>query len=337
MIWPFLPLLMATVPSGHRSLTVTVFYDENGNGILDPGERVRLPDVLVEAGGASGRTERGTGRVVLSDLAEGPREISVSAETLPPFFKAGPPVRIQEGDREVVIPVGLPIGTNRPNTYLAFGDSLTAGEGSRGGQGYRLKLESRLRHYLGDARVIADGVSGANTDRGIRRIREALSRARPAYTVVLLGTNDWDDAKNPGAGAEGTVANLRIIVRRIRAEGSIPFVATLPPPNVGFDWRAPRERDVWVSLVNQRLGALASEEGAGLVDLYGAFKGQVDLPTLFADHLHPNDRGYDLIAETLFEAIVGRHSPPSAGSSPAPKRARGRLSGRGGVHARLGP
>jgi lysophospholipase L1-like esterase len=312
----FVSLLLAAAgaPDPH-SVAVTVFYDENGNGIADPGEKGRLPGVLVEVGGATGRTEPGTGRAVISNPPVGVQEISLKPETLPPFFALGPAVHVDISERrEVFVPVTLPIGSNRPNTYLAFGDSITEGEGSHNASGYRLGLESRLRQYFGEARVIADGVSGATTDRGVRRIRESLVRAHAGYVMVLLGTNDWDEGQDPHAQAAATLENLRIIVRRIRAAGSLPFLASVIPPNVGYDWRVPRERDSWVSLLDEMIAPMAREEGAVFVDLHAVFKSQADPRALFTDHLHPNERGYNLIVETLFESITHGHAPQTSPS-----------------------
>jgi lysophospholipase L1-like esterase len=43
-----------------------------------------------------------------------------------------------------------------------------------------------------------------------------------------------------------------------------------------------------------------------------AFLAAGDLPRLFSDHVHPNDAGYQLIAQTFFEAIAhGRATPNS--------------------------
>ena len=316
MINALLLVLLAAAPPALHPVSVTVFYDENGNGVRDKGEDVRLPDVLVEASGMSSRTTAGTAHF---ELPEGVHEVSIAPGTLPPFYAAGAPVRVDvPRDREVAIPVGLPIGANHPNTYLAFGDSITEGEGSSDGRGFCQRLEVRLRRHLGEARVESDGISGANTDRGIRRIKDSLGKAHPAYTLVLLGTNDWDDSRPPEQVAQETVANLRTILRRVKAEGSNPVVSTLPPPNVGFDWRVPRERDQWVVLVNRLIVPMAKEEGAVLADLYGAFSRQPTSPKLFKDHLHPNDHGYEVIAEAFFETIVGKSPPSPEGVGPAP-------------------
>jgi acyl-CoA thioesterase-1 len=299
---PFLLLVWGQV--GH-SVTVTVFYDENGNGRRDPFERVTLPQVTVEAAGLSARTSVGTGSALLNDLPGGTQEFTIKPDSVPPFFVVGPPTRVDPAEsQEVALPLTLPIGSNRANTYLAFGDSISAGEGSRDGKGFSLKLEAKLREYFGEAHVVADGVSGLGTDRGVRRLRESLARTQPAYTLVLLGTNDWDDSQDSKVQATAAVERLRTIVRRIRGVKSLPFIASVLPPNVGFDWRVPPERGSFVRLLNEMIEPMAKEEGAVFIDLYRAFEARPDPQTLFKDHLHPNDRGYDLIAETMFQAIV---------------------------------
>jgi lysophospholipase L1-like esterase len=50
---------------------------------------------------------------------------------------------------------------------------------------------------------------------------------------------------------------------------------------------------------------MALEEGAVLVDLYEAFAGQVDA-LIGGDGLHPNEAGYQHMAETFFAAIRAR-------------------------------
>ena len=61
--------------------------------------------------------------------------------------------------------------------------------------------------------------------------------------------------------------------------------------------------------------------GAVLADLYEAFMEVPDFHTLFEDHVHPNDAGYEIIANVLFEAIS---TPPATSSgSPWPAGAAG--------------
>src|SRR3954471_17617102 len=118
------------VPSagGSQAVTVVVFYDENGNVALDASKAARVPDVEVSLGGRTGRSAAGTGRAVIDGVAAG-SAASVTAASLPPFYSPGrmPAVQVP-ATGEVPIPLLLPIGANRPNTYMAFGNSITEGD-----------------------------------------------------------------------------------------------------------------------------------------------------------------------------------------------------------------
>jgi lysophospholipase L1-like esterase len=172
----------------------------------------------------------------------------------------------------------------RPHTYMAFGDSITEGAGSGDELGYRPRLEAALRDRFGEATVINEGKPAADSRRGQHSISAALRRHRPAATLILLGTNDWDDTPREPAS---TANALRRIVREVKARHSRPYLATIPPTNTGFDANVPPAR------------------GAVLVDLHAAFVSAGAPAALFADGVHPNDAGYAVIATAFFEALTG--------------------------------
>src|SRR5712692_10452420 len=71
-----------SLPPGPTSdVVAVVFYDENGNGRIDPGEGARLPDVMVEVGGRTGRSERASGRAVVSRVPQGAQTLQVRASS----------------------------------------------------------------------------------------------------------------------------------------------------------------------------------------------------------------------------------------------------------------
>ena len=190
----------------------------------------------------------------------------------------------------------------RPHTYMAFGDSITEGAGSSDELGYRPRLEAALRDRFGQALVINEGTPAADSRRGQRTIAAALRRHRPAATLILLGTNDWDDTPREPAS---TANALRRIVREVKAHGSRPYLATIPPTNTGFDANVPPARNEWVARTNVLIRELARDEGAVLVDLHAAFVSAGAPAALFADGVHPNDAGYAVIANSFFEALTG--------------------------------
>jgi lysophospholipase L1-like esterase len=304
-----------STPAPTYPVTAVVFYDENGNGVLDATEAVRLPEVDVDVSGHVGRTEKLTGRAVVNGVPAGSYPATLKPASMPPFYTpvGMPPVAVpQPAGTEADVPVTLPIGSNVPNTYLAFGDSITVGDGARSTDGYRNVVEELLAQNMGGRHhVINDGVEGSKTDAGYYRIERSLRINRPAYILILYGTNDWNKNKvpcTPGSPCS-TVDNLRFMVQAAKAVKTLPVISTIIPSNPNMN---PPERNEWVVSMNDQIKAMARQEGAALADSYGAFMKAGNLPSLFVDHVHPNDAGYQLIAGAFFIAIA---RPPAATSS----------------------
>jgi lysophospholipase L1-like esterase len=300
-----------------------VFYDENGNGALEAGEAARVPDVEVSLGGRTARSAAGTGRAVIDGVPAGTFTPAVSSATMPPFYAVGrlPSVQVPVS-ADVAVPLVLPVGSNRPNTYMAFGDSLTEGNNYPGDPSYRAPLEDKLRQHFGRATVIGEGLGSTRSDQGALRIDGPLISNRPAYTLILYGTNDWNRSECNSvqklATSCFTIESLRDIVLSARGSSSLPVLATIPPANEGFDFRAPPQRNDWVAAVDVQIRDLARQMSVPLADIEKAFLAAGDLGNLFVDHVHPSARGEEIIATTFFEAIAHGHLGASVASSGAP-------------------
>jgi lysophospholipase L1-like esterase len=296
-------LLLVCLSGPVRFVDVVVFLDENLNGALDASELGRVPGVGLSLDGVRGRTQPGSGRASLPDRSEGQRALVIDPETLPPFYEASPSVRrLAPGADHIAIAARLPVAANHPHTYLAFGDSLTEGVGSSDGAAWRRALEARLRAHFAVASVVDGGSSGTDSHRGARRIAALLEAHRPAYTLILYGTNDWEREDR----GHVTARSLGRILERVSAAGSLAVLATLPPTQPGADPRASLERNHWVFRVNASIRRLAAERGAPLADVEAAFLSRADRASLYFDGLHPNDAGYALVAESFFAAISQR-------------------------------
>jgi lysophospholipase L1-like esterase len=294
------------------TVSVLVFYDENANGVLDAGEDVRLPNVEVVGVGGAARTSS-SGVATLS-LPSGEQRLSLVQASLPTYYSAAAAATLTVPQQsQVLLPVTLPLAAGRrPNTYMAFGDSITLGDGSRNREGYRAMLQADLRAHFGRADILNEGIDGTMTRAGIERLEEALPRQRPAFTLIHYGTNDWNavDCKGPVTPPCFTVASLRAMVRLVKAQGSLPVVATIIPTNIGYDQRTPEERNDWVRDVNLWIRAMAAEEGCVLADTWQAFVNAGVDARLFSDHVHPNDAGYRLMADAFFEALTKPRPQP---------------------------
>src|SRR5687768_10126342 len=298
-------------PVPTHSVGVALFYDENANGLLDPTENVRIPDAVVEVGGKQGRTAPVTGEVLVDAVTPGSHTVTVRAASLPPYFVPPAPTAIVVPQTATTfVPVTLPIGPNRPNVYLAFGDSITAGDGSTDEMGYVLRLQRKLQGHFGRATVVKDGFSFGRSNAGAVRLGDSLT-IRPAYTLIHYGTNDWNAGECKFSPPCFTIEALRSMVRQVKGRQGLPVLATIIPANPAHgDY--PPDRNPWVAGMDARIRELARAEGAVLADLEAAFLRAPSLPALFSDHVHPNDAGYEIMAQAFFDAIT-QPAPAAAG------------------------
>jgi lysophospholipase L1-like esterase len=203
--------------------------------------------------------------------------------------------------------------------FVAFGDSMSDGVlglrsfglGDPGpAVGYAFKLRTLLtdRYTAQTFSVTDEGVGGETVIRrsssqksaGIERLPGVLSRDMPEVLLLLEGVNDLNGGDDETESE--VVGGLRNMVRMGRARGATVFVGTLLPQRKGaFRAFSPGA----IVPVNDRIRGMVQAEGAVLVDLFAAFDGRVDT-LIGADGLHPNDAGYQVMADTFFTAIRAR-------------------------------
>ena len=179
------------------------------------------------------------------------------------------------------------------NKNTAFGDSITKGIPGSSTGGYPPRLSSKLGQE-----VVNRGVSGERTDAGLKRINSVLNGDDPEKIFIMEGTNDINQSRSTSS----IIFNLREMINRSNAHGTRPYIATLIPNLL--------RNDSTVRL-NAEIRTLAASTGTTLADQETAFAGQ-DLDSIYVDNFHPNDTGYEIIAQTFLLAI----SPSSnSGSS----------------------
>lgn len=161
---------------------------------------------------------------------------------------------------------------------IAFGDSLTAGFGAATGDDYPSQL-SRITGMT----VQNAGVSGDTTESALARIDDVIAR-NPRIVIVGLGGNDFL-RRLPLSSTE---TNLRTIVRRIQEAGAMVVLLGFRFPSISGNYEDMYER-------------VAEEERALLVE--GTLKGILNNPALKSDEIHPNARGYELMATRIADPL----------------------------------
>ena len=205
-------------------------------------------------------------------------------------------------------------------SFLAFGDSLTAGEITvptttaltPGGlpnfklivvpaESYPSELLTMLRaRYTTQASqfvVTNAGVPREWAEGGASRLPQVMAATNPQAVLLLEGANDLS-----ALGSRGilpALVALQSMVRTARGRGATVFVASLPPPRAGGVNTLPLAQ---VVSFNDQLRVGAPAEGAIFVDVYTALAGNINL-YMGIDGLHPTEAGYQRMADAFFAAI----------------------------------
>ena len=164
---------------------------------------------------------------------------------------------------------------SRGSNIIAFGDSLTAGYGAQPGEDYPSKLSKLI-----DMPVINAGVSGDTTDMALARIDADVLSRDPRIVIVGLGGNDFLRSVEIAT----TERNLRTIIRKIHAAGAMVILLGFRFPSLAVDYEKMYER-------------VADDEGCLFIGRM--LRGIITDPSLKSDEVHPNARGYAIMAERV--------------------------------------
>ena len=163
----------------------------------------------------------------------------------------------------------------REAVVLAFGDSLTYGTGAAEAESYPAQLESLIGR-----RVVRDGVPGEASAQALERLPAALDEHAPRLLLLCIGGNDFLRR----AGNAQAERNVREMVKLAKSRGvsvlliGTPEPALLPSPPAFF-------------------AAVAKDFGVPYED--GVITEVLKDTSLKSDPIHPNARGYRVIAERL--------------------------------------
>jgi len=202
-------------------------------------------------------------------------------------------------------------------TFMAFGNSITEGKNAFSmavGNNYPASLRAMLvaRYSAQSITVLNRGLGGERTPEGSDRLEAELDAARPDVLLLEEGVNDILGG-DPSMVAQ-VIDGLRDMVRKAKARGVRVFLATLIPSRAGGTPPRGDGPRLLIPETNAQIRVLAQSEGVTLVDLYAGFGGSPD-PYIDVDGLHPNELGYQKIAEIFFNAIKATLELPQSPAS----------------------
>lgn len=162
---------------------------------------------------------------------------------------------------------------------LAFGDSLTHGTGAGRSEDY----PSRLAELTGRT-VINAGEPGELSGEGRERLPALLDKHDPDLVILWHGGNDILRDRDPAE----TEQNLRAMVNTSRESGAQVLLLAVPARSLFLgtaEFYSSVAKDLDVPLIDELLADVLRDR------------------ELKADPIHPNGKGYKVIAEKVRDVI----------------------------------
>jgi acyl-CoA thioesterase-1 len=168
---------------------------------------------------------------------------------------------------------------------------VTAGFGLDPDDAYPALIARKIRDAGLPYQVVNAGVSGESSAGALRRLDWLL---RQPFEVMVLETGANDMLR--GADPDETRRNIRAIIERVRAErpdARIVLAGMMAMPNLG---------EAYVRRFQSIYPEIAREERLPLVPFL--LEGVAAEPALnLQDGVHPNERGQERVAETVWQTL----------------------------------
>jgi len=166
------------------------------------------------------------------------------------------------------------------DSILAFGDSLTYGYNAQPNESYPFILS-----HLSGHKVINAGIPAESSHDGLRRLPKLLEDDSIKLMILFFGGNDIMQ----GLSMEPLKSNLKTMIHMAK-EKNIE-VLLISVPNLSLFGLSP------LDLYEE----VAEEENIPL--LSGMLADIISQPSLKSDQIHPNARGYKMMAEKIYEEL----------------------------------
>jgi len=167
-------------------------------------------------------------------------------------------------------------GTN----IICFGDSITFGYGVEPSDAY----PSVLSEWL-NIPVINSGIDGDTTDQALERLAPDVLEKDPLLVIVEFCGNDFLE-KIP---KQTTVSNISLMIDKIQEHGAMVAIVDISAGMFMAQYRMDFRR-------------LAQKKDA--IFIPGVLDKIITNPSMKSDFLHPNAKGYRLLAERVYRQIL---------------------------------
>lgn len=168
---------------------------------------------------------------------------------------------------------------SKGTTIVCFGDSITYGYGAGPGEDYPTALAKLVK-----APVINSGIDGDTTTEASMRFKNDALDRDPLLILIEFGGNDFL-RKTP---MDVTISNVRQMIEQAQEKGAMVALVDISAGLFLRDYRVAFKK-------------LAHEKNA--IFIPQILNKIVTNPSLKSDFLHPNAKGYQLVAQRIYCAI----------------------------------
>ncbi len=163
---------------------------------------------------------------------------------------------------------------------ICFGDSITFGYGVNPKDAYPAVLSEWL-----NMPVVNSGIDGDTTDQALKRLTPDVLEKDPLLVIVEFCGNDFIE-KIP---KQVTISNISLMVDKIQEQGAMVAIVDISAGMFLAQYRMDFHR-------------LAQKKDA--IFIPGVLDKIITNPSMKSDFLHPNAKGYRLVAERIYRQIL---------------------------------
>lgn len=197
--------------------------------------------------------------------------------------------------------------TYTENSILILGDSISAGGNSGtpiGAWGIDLDALFAISDYPSRYSISNQAFPGETAEEARLRISQDMDIFSPNIVTILYGANDLSAARNE----QDIIDDVLWIAQYAESDGAIPYIITTPATSSSNELRI---------AYDQNLTTQAEAAGFTVINAYDAIdsnplNGEYDAydVTYYADGVHPNAAGNELIAQAVYDVVYSPPPPP---------------------------
>lgn len=147
------------------------------------------------------------------------------------------------------------------------------------------------------------GIGGQTTPQMLLRFRQDVIDLNPKVVVILAGTNDIAGNTGPNT-LEEISANIQSMAE-LAIANNIKVVLSSVLPAFDYPWRPGLEPNIKIPMLNEMIATYAVKNNMVYLDYFSAMADDKNglKKSLGSDGVHPNKKGYKVMAPLVEKAI----------------------------------